>query len=117
MLTSVSPYLYQPSFTMAISGCVMYLFAAFAHTYQMFKYKTWYFNLLPQAALMSAAAMIARTHSIITVKETGITGPFIVYMFLDMIAPALVLFGNIFTFTRVMWWGEYICFNALTTPY
>jgi len=100
----INPYIYIPSFTMAIVGCFMFLLASVIHFVQMFKYKTWYFNLMPQAALLSAAAMIARTNSIVNLKTTGATGPFVVYMFLDMIAPALVLFGNLFTFTRIMWW-------------
>lgn len=89
---------------MAIVGSVMFLLSSFLHTFQLFKYKCWYFNLIPQAALISAIGMIARTHSIITLKETGATGPFVVFMFTDMIAPALLIFGAIFTMTRVIWW-------------
>jgi len=52
---------------------------------------------------MSAAAMIARTHSIMTLKETGATGPFIVFTMLDMIGPTMVVIANMFTMTRVIW--------------
>ncbi|TID19752.1 RTA1-domain-containing protein [Venturia nashicola] len=100
---------YQPfggsaSFSMASTAAVLYLLAFFSSTFQMIKYKTWYFNLIPQAALMASIGQVARLHSIVTVKETGSTGPYVISMMMSMIAPSLVIFGNIFTFTRIMWW-------------
>lgn len=76
----------------------------------MFKYKTWYLNLIPQSTLMSVISMIARTHAIIVVKEQGATGAFMVHMIISAIAPTLLNFANIFTFTRIMWWGK--CINS-----
>ncbi|KAE9963839.1 hypothetical protein EG328_011017 [Venturia inaequalis] len=92
------------SFSTAATAAVLYLVTFFAHTFQMFKYKTWYLNLAPQSALMAAVGQIARLHSIVTVKETGSTGPYVISMMMTMIAPSLLIFGNIFTFTRIMWW-------------
>ncbi|QDS69965.1 hypothetical protein FKW77_002815 [Venturia effusa] len=92
------------SFSMAATAAVLYLLTFFAHTFQMFKHKTWYLNLVPQSALMASIGQIARLHSIVTVKQTGSTGPYIVSMFMSMIAPSMLIFGNIFTFTRIMWW-------------
>lgn len=99
------------SFTMAITGCVAYIFSFFAHMYQIIQYKTWYMNLVPQSALLSAGSMVARTHSIIVVKEAGATGAFMIHMIISSIAPSLLTFANIFTFTRIMWWGKWSFFH------
>lgn len=91
---------------MPITAAVAYIFSFFAHTIQMIKYKTWYLNLLPQATLMEVVSMIARLHAIIRVKEDGVTGAYMIHMIISTIAPSLVNFANIFTFTRIMWWGK-----------
>jgi hypothetical protein len=75
---------------MAIVGSAMYLILSGFHVYQLIKWKSWYFFLVTQGVLMSAAAMIARTHSIMTVKETGSSGPFMIFSLLDSIAPTMV---------------------------
>jgi hypothetical protein len=103
-MKKVNPYIYKPSFGMAIVGASAMLIASGFHTYQLIKYKSWYFFLMTQAVLMSAAGMIVRTHSIMTLKETGATGPFVIFMLLDSIAPTLAVIANIFTMTRVIWW-------------
>jgi hypothetical protein len=106
---------------MAIVGSAMFLISSGFHIYQLIKWKSWYFFLLTQGVLMSAASMIARTHSIITLKDTGATGPFIIFTLLDTIAPTMVsrpfppcglqilmikkvVIANMFTMTRIIWW-------------
>lgn len=56
---------------------------------------------MPQAALIGAAGMIARTHAVLNI---GNMGAFAAAMFATQIPPSLVVFGNFFTFTRIMWW-------------
>jgi hypothetical protein len=89
---------------MAIVGCAMFLISAGFHIFQLIKWKAWYFFLLTQAVLMSAAGMIARTHSVMTLKDTGATGPYVIFSMMEMIAPTMVVIGNIFTMTRIIWW-------------
>ena len=37
-------YGYTPSIIVGILGCVLFLLAGILHTWQLFKYKTWYFS-------------------------------------------------------------------------
>ncbi|KAF2434667.1 hypothetical protein EJ08DRAFT_426080 [Tothia fuscella] len=115
----INPYVYTPSFGMAIVGASAFLISSGFHIHQMFKYKSWYFNLMTQAVLMSSVSMIARTHSIMTLRDTGATGPFVIFMIMDMIGPSLAVIGNIFTLTRVIWWvtpNERRNFKTLCAP-
>lgn len=53
---------------------------------------------------MTAVGMIARCNSVVTLKSTGATGPFIIATMMEMIAPTLVSLANVFTYTRLVWW-------------
>jgi hypothetical protein len=48
--------------------------------------------------------LIARADSVMTLPATGATGPFIVFMILDMAGGTIASLGTIFTYTRVVWW-------------
>lgn len=54
--------------------------------------------------MLIAASLIARAHSVLTLSETGATGPFIVFTLLDMASGTVTSIGIIFTYTRVMFW-------------
>ncbi|KAF2404391.1 hypothetical protein EJ06DRAFT_518806 [Trichodelitschia bisporula] len=103
-LKKINPYIYAPSFSMAVFGSAMFTISLVISTFQIFKYKCWYFNIMPQAILLDVIAMVARTHSIIYLKETGATGPYIIGQTVIGIAPTLVAIGTIFTMTRLVWW-------------
>lgn len=98
---AINPYIYTPSFSIAVVGSVVFAIAGFALSAQLIRNKAWYFNLMPQAALIEAAGMIARTDS--TLHVTNLTA-FAVQMLATSIPASLVAIGNIFTFTRLMWW-------------
>jgi RTA1 like protein len=95
------PFIYLPSFSIALSGAVIFLLLATLSTYQCLRHRAWYFNLLPQAAFLSAAGMIARTHATL---HTSNLSAFTAQTLLLMIPGSLIGIANIFTFTRLMWW-------------
>lgn len=99
--TAVNPYIYAPSFSIAVVGSISFLIAGFILSAQLIRNKAWYFNLIPQAALLEAAGMIARTDS--TLHVTNLTA-FAAQVLATAIPESLVAIGDIFTFTRIMWW-------------
>ena len=69
---------------------------------QLIRTRSWYFNLIPQAAFVETAGMIARTHS--TLHLSNLTA-FAIQMFgITTIPASLTAIGTIFTFTRLIWW-------------
>lgn len=97
----LNPYIYTPSFSIAIVGSVIFLIAGTMLALQLLRSRAWYFNLLPQAAFVEAAGMIARTDS--TLHLTNLTA-FAAQMLATSIPSSLIAIGTIFTFTRLMWW-------------
>lgn len=98
-----SPFIYIPSFSMAVAGSVAYLIISYVTLMQVFRYKSWYFFLVPQAALMDAVGTIARTHATLHLSMKPGT-EFIMQMMLLSAIPSLVGIINIMSFTRVIWW-------------
>lgn len=43
---SIIIYGYTPSFALAVLGCVLFLIAGIAHSWQLFKYRSWYFSTM-----------------------------------------------------------------------
>jgi hypothetical protein len=82
----------------------MYLIFSLITIKQIFTYKTWYFMLLPQAALGGLIGSALRTLIVAAPKAAGMTG-MMVQMITWGLAPSLLGIVAIFTFTRVVWWA------------
>jgi len=56
-------YGYKPSFVLALLGIVLFSFSFVAHTYQVVRYRTWYFIPFAVGTLLEIPGYIARTLS------------------------------------------------------
>jgi hypothetical protein len=98
------PFAYKPSFSAAVGFAILYLILSLVTFKQLFAYKTWYFMLLPQAALGGFVGSVVRALIVAAPKAAGMSA-----MMAQMIAwqlpPSLLGIVAIFTFTRVVWWA------------
>ncbi|KAH7391035.1 RTA1 like protein-domain-containing protein [Phaeosphaeria sp. MPI-PUGE-AT-0046c] len=56
-------YGYTPSSALALLGCILFFIAAIAHTWQLFKHRTWYFSTMIVGILFEIIGYIARSLS------------------------------------------------------
>jgi hypothetical protein len=96
-----SPFMYTPSFSIAVAAAMVFVISCTTTTVQVFHNKTWYFLLLLQAALADVVAAVARCYSILNTKSMI---AFAIQMMGFKIAPSLLAISIIFTFTRIIWW-------------
>ena len=65
MADEVSVWMYNPSFALAIIGCIVYGFIFIALFYlTIIKYRTWYFLVVVIGAAIEVAAYILRAYSV-----------------------------------------------------
>ena len=98
---SHSPFMYQPSFSIAVGAAIIFIISTTITTVQLFSYKTWYFALILQAAVVDVVASVARCHAVLNPKSMG---AYIIQMMGYQIAPSMLGISIFFTFTRVIWW-------------
>jgi hypothetical protein len=96
-----SPFIYMPSFSMAVAAAVGYAVISFITLVQCFKHKTWFFLLVPQAALADLVGAVARSHAVLHPKAMIF---FIIQQMTFGMIPSLLGIMTIMTFTRVIWW-------------
>jgi hypothetical protein len=98
------PFAYKASFSAPVGFSILYLILSIITLKQLFGYKTWYFMLLPQAAIGGLVGSVVRALIVAAPKAAGMTG-----MMAQAIAwqlpPSLLGIVVIFTFTRVVWWA------------
>jgi hypothetical protein len=98
------PFAYKPSFSAAAGFSILYLILSLITTKQLFTYKTWYFMLLPQAAIGGLVGSIARGFMVAAPKAAGMT-TMMAQAIAWQLPPSLLGIVAIFTFTRVVWWS------------
>jgi hypothetical protein len=93
--------MYQPSFSISVGAAIVFIISTAVTTAQLFAYKTWYFALILQAAIIDVVASAARCHAVLNPQSKT---AFIIQMMGFQIAPSMVGIVIFFTFTRVIWW-------------
>jgi hypothetical protein len=96
-----SPFMYMPSFSMAVVSVVGYSIIAAVALVQACKNRSWYFLIVPQGAIVDMVGGVARC---IAVMDPKVMVAFMVQTMVFNMIPTLLGIGVIMTFTRVIWW-------------
>lgn len=96
-----SPFIYVPSFSMAVIAIVGYMIISYMTLAQCFTHRSWYLLILPQAALADLVGATARCFAVLNPKSKV---AFMVQMMTFSIVPVFLGITAIMTFTRVIWW-------------
>ena len=90
---------YTPSLALSILGVVLFIFALIAHSYCLFRYRTWYFSIIAVGTLMEVVGYILRLLS--SVKDPYSVPFFVVQYFFIVVAPVFFS-AAIYTILTVM---------------
>ncbi|KAK3335213.1 RTA1 like protein-domain-containing protein [Cercophora scortea] len=84
-------YGYTPSFALALLGAILFLFFTIAHSYQVTRYRTWYFASFPVGLAFEVVGYIAR---ILSAKKNPYNLIyFIIQYFFIVVAPVCLAAG------------------------
>ncbi|TQV98136.1 hypothetical protein V2A60_006181 [Cordyceps javanica] len=95
-----SIWVYNPSFPLAVVGCVVYciLFAATAYTTWV-KHRAWFFSAVVVGAAIEVAGYVCRVYS---AKNQTVLVPYILTLTLTVLAPVFIAAGNYLLISRLI---------------
>ncbi|KAI9151850.1 RTM1 [Paramyrothecium foliicola] len=93
-------WMYNPSFPLAVVGCVVYglIFLAISYT-TIIKYRAWFFLVVVVGAAIEVAAYILRAYS---VKNPYDIAPFVMTLTFTVLAPIFIAAGNYLLISRLI---------------
>ncbi|KAM3435971.1 hypothetical protein NHJ13734_005304 [Beauveria thailandica] len=95
-----SIWAYNPSFPLAVVGCIVYglLFIAITYT-TWIKHRAWFFSAVVVGAMVEVAGYVCRAYS---AKNQTVLVPYILTLTLTVLAPVFIAAGNYLLISRLI---------------
>ncbi|KAM3543449.1 hypothetical protein ARSEF1564_003690 [Beauveria bassiana] len=95
-----SIWAYNPSFSLAVVGCIVYslLFVAIIYT-TWIKHRAWFFSAVVVGAAIEVAGYVCRAYS---AKNQSVLVPYILTLTLTVLAPVFIAAGNYLLISRLI---------------
>lgn len=100
--TIINPYIYDPSKTLAIVGCVTVLSISALSCYQFLRHRSWFFWAAIIGVVMLSLGFISRLVSAFDEREDD---PFLVAWLMILLAPSFLAAACYTAFSRVVWFS------------